>query len=104
MPISFDIRDGTVIAGRSEDEATVSLPDDGYVDPGDAANDPLDALGAVPGLTSPEEWPEASVVLDLVAGADKIPIRLEITDPLGEWRLNVTIGSDAAKLASATQR
>ena len=96
--MSFDIRDGNVIAGRSEDEATVFLPDTGYNDPGEAAADLLDALSAVPGLTPPEAWPEASGVLDLVTGADKTPVRLEITDPHGEWRFNVTIGAETAEL------
>ena len=101
VPMSFDIQDRNVIAGRSEDEATVSLPDDGYYDSGDAADDLLDSLSAVPGLTPPEVWPEASVVLDLVAGADKTPVQLEITDPHGEWQLNVTIGADTAELICA---
>jgi hypothetical protein len=98
VPMSFDIRDGTVIAGRSEDEAAVSLPDDGYHDPGDAAADLLDTLSTVPGLTPPEEWPDASVVWDLAAGIGKTPVRLEITAPRGEWWLNVTIGTDTAEL------
>ena len=98
VPMSFDIQDGNVFAARSEDEATVFLPDDGYYDSSDAANDLLDSLGAVPGLTLPEVWPETTVVLDLAAGADKTPVQLEITNPHEEWQLNVTIGADAAEL------
>jgi hypothetical protein len=98
VPMSFDIQDGNVITGRSEDEAAVFLPGDGYHDPGDAGTDLLNTLSAVPGLTPPEAWPEASGALDLVAGADKTPVHLEITDPHGRWRLNVTIGADTADL------
>ena len=98
VPMSFDIQHGNVIAGRSEDEATVTLPDDEYYDPSDAADELLDSLSAVPGLTPPEVWPEADVVLALVAGADKTPVQLEITDPHGEWQLNVTVGADTATL------
>lgn len=98
VPMSFDIRDGSVIAGRSEDEASVFLPDDGYDDPGDAAAELFDALSAVPGLTPPEMWPEASGVMDLVAGADQTPVSMEVGDPLGEWQLHVTIGNDAVEL------
>jgi hypothetical protein len=98
VPMSFDIQDGNVIAARSEDEATVFLPDDRYYDSGDAADDLLDSLTAIPGLTPPEMWPETDVVLDLVAGADKTPVQLEITDPHAAWQLNVTIGADTAQL------
>jgi hypothetical protein len=98
VPMSFDIQDGNVIAARSEDEATVSLPDNEYYDSGDAANDLLDSLSAVPGLTLPEVWPEANAVLNLVAGAAKTPVQLEITDPREEWQLNVMIGDDTAEL------
>jgi hypothetical protein len=94
VPMSFDIRDGDVIAGRSEDEATVSLPDNRYHDPFDAADDLLDTLGAVPGLIPPEAWPDTSEVLDLVAGTRRTPVRLDINDPHGEWHLNVTIGAE----------
>ena len=98
VPMSFDIRDGSVTAARSEDEASVFLADDGYDDPGDAAAELLDALSSVPGLTPPEMWPEASGVMDLVAGADETPVSMEVSDPLGEWRLHVMIGDDTAEL------
>ena len=97
VPMSFDIRDGSVIAARSEDEASVFLEDDRYSDPGEAAAELLDALRAVPGLTPPE-WPEASGVMDLVAGADATPVSMEVGEPLGEWRLHVTVGDDTAEL------
>jgi len=97
VPMSFDIRDGGVIAARSEDEASVFLDDDRYSDPGDAAAELLDALSAVPGLTPPE-WPEASGEMDLVAGAEATPVSMEVGEPLGEWRLHVTVGDDTAEL------
>jgi hypothetical protein len=97
VPMSFDIRDGSVIAARSEDEASVFLEDDRYSDPGEAAAELLDALSAVPGLTPPE-WPEASGVMELVAGADATPVSMEVGEPLGEWRLHVTVGDDTAEL------
>src|SRR5258707_59748 len=84
VPMSFDIQGGNVIAGRTEDEATVFLPEDRYADPEDAAHDLLYALSAIPGLTPPEVWPAASCVLDLIAGANKIPDHMEVTDPYGE--------------------
>jgi hypothetical protein len=80
--MSFDIRDGGVIAARSEDEASVFLDDDRYSDPGDAAAELLDALSAVPGL-APLEWPEASGEMDLVAGAEATPISMEVGEPPG---------------------
>jgi hypothetical protein len=95
--MSFDIRNGGVIAARSEDEASVFLDDDRYSDPGDAAAELLDALSAVPGLTPPE-WPEASGEMDLVAGAEATPVSMEVGEPLGEWRLHVTVGGDTAEL------
>jgi hypothetical protein len=98
VPMSFDIQDGSVIAGRSEDEASVFLPDDGYGDTGDAAAALLDALSAVPGLTPPEIWPEANEVMDLVAGADETPVSMEVDDPVGEWQLHVSVGADTAEL------
>lgn len=98
VPMSFDIQDGHVIRARSEDEAVVSLPENRYHDPFDAAADLLDTLGAVPGLVPPDAWPETSEVLDLVAGARRTPVRLDINDPQGEWHLNVTVGTETAEL------
>jgi hypothetical protein len=92
------LRDEAVVAGRSEDEASVSLPTDGYGDPCDAAVELLYTLSTVPGLTPPSEWPDADDVLDLFGGAGKTPAELGITDPGGEWQLNVTIGADTAEL------
>jgi hypothetical protein len=98
VPMSFDIRDGSVTAGRSEDEATVSLPPDGYRDPADATAALLETLSAVPGLTPPDAWP-ASGVLDLLAGSGKIPVRLQTTDTGEGWRVSVVIGDDIAELS-----
>jgi hypothetical protein len=98
VPMSFDIRDRSVTAVRSEDDATVSLPPDGYRDPSDATAALLETLSAVPGLTPPEAWP-ADGVIDLVAGADKTPVHLETTDIGGGWRVRVTIGDDTAELS-----
>jgi hypothetical protein len=86
-----------VTAARSEDEASVFLDDDGYGDSGDAAAELLDALSAIPGLTPPE-WPETSGEMNLVAGADATPVSMEVGEPLGEWRLRVTVGDDTAEL------
>ena len=96
--MSFDIRDGIVVAVRSEDEATVFLPDDGYADPGDAAAELRDALSIIPGLTLPETWPETSGATDLLIDPGQTPIHLEITEPYGEWRLHVAIGADSTGL------
>lgn len=97
VPMSFDIRDGVVIAGRGEDEATVFLPPGGYHDPDDAAAELRDALSVVPGLILPDVWP-VDGVLDLIAGADATPVHLEVADTGGEWQLIVTIGGDTAEL------
>lgn len=97
VPMSFDIRDGSVIAARGEDEASVFLDHDRYDEPDEAAAELLDALGAVPGLTPPE-WPEASSEIGLVAGAHATPVSMEISEPLGEWQLDVNIGDDTAEL------
>jgi len=98
VPMSFDIRDGSVTAARTEDEADLSLPDDGYATPGAAAAALLDSLSAVPGVAFPWGWPEADCVLDLTAGPDEKPVRIDITDPLGEWRFNIAIDTDTAAL------
>jgi hypothetical protein len=103
--MSFDIRDGGVIAARSEDGPPCSWTTTGiailvmYSDPGDAAAELLDALSAVPGLT-PAEWPEASGEMDLVVGAEATPVSMEMGEPLGERRLHVTVGDDTASCAA----
>lgn len=98
VPMSFDIRDGSVTAARTEDEADVSLPDDGYGTPAEAAAALLDSLSAVPGVAFPWRWPEADCVLDLSAGPRGKLVRVEIADPLGQWRFRVTVGTDTAAL------
>jgi hypothetical protein len=63
LPMSFDIRDGSVTAGRVEDEATVSLPPDGPVsrpEPGQrrAPAAPATTYTATrPGQARGRDWP-----------------------------------------------
>jgi hypothetical protein len=58
-------------------------------------------LGAVPGLTPSEEWPQTSAVLDFVAGPGGTPVSVEISEPDGEWECGVTVDGEIAELRCA---